>query len=582
MRSVRRIALGLIVIAVTPAAAREPMRAALYVSAADSSFLHSVGADYSRALQLWTADAATLGFAVERVRCMPRPIEASQDTPPVLILPHAYAFAPATWDSLIRFVESGGRVLAFGALGVRDGASAWLGWQRCNDLLGARVAHEMAAEQTGFLTLGATTPFASVALHGRVLGHIRMPGAIGIEVERPLAWWSTWDRIEHPVAGRPLAAATRTMRGAGRILWFGFAPHEMNSSDTEGADTRAWFHGLGAWLAGSESHAGLDPWPGAAEAAALIEEDSEDHFENVEILRAELERRGLRGTFLCVSNLAQRHPALVRRLAARHEVGSHTDDHRVLDGVALDEQRAHLSRSRDALEAISGVRATTFRAPEERTDANTLVALAEAGFECVVAGNGRTAMPEIVAVPLPPRTTPANIVRIPRIVSDDYDWFVHSQISADSVAPRLRQALARTRRIGGVLVVSLHTQLAGTPEHIGAVTPFLDDLVQQPIWITTAGEVAHWWKQRDACPIAITSRRGLLTLTVEKRRRERRPRRLHAGFPERGGVALSFRQDAGERRSGAGVAARRARILFAGCRGGSHSRRSPLRQARRG
>jgi peptidoglycan/xylan/chitin deacetylase (PgdA/CDA1 family) len=208
---------------------------------------------------------------------------------------------------------------------------------------------------------------------------------------------------------------------------------------------------------------------------------------------------------------------LVRSLALHHEVGSHTDDHRVLDGVALAEQRARLSRSRDALEAITGARATTFRAPEERTDANTIVALAEAGFECVVASNGRAAMPEIIAVPLPRRAMPATIVRIPRVVSDDYDWFVHSAIAADSIAPRLRQALARTRRIGGVLVVSLHTQFAGTPEHIGAVTPFLDDLAQQPLWITTAGQVARWWKHRDACRVSLASRRGRFALTVENR-----------------------------------------------------------------
>jgi peptidoglycan/xylan/chitin deacetylase (PgdA/CDA1 family) len=341
-------------------------------------------------------------------------------------------------------------------------------------------------------------------LHGRVFRHGRALDALGIAVERPLAWWSAWDRSEYPAAGRRLAAAARAIRGAGRILWFGAMPQAIAAS--EDAYARAWFEGLGAWLAGTQAGVDFAAWPDDAHATLLLEQDSEDRFEHADAFRAALDRRSLRGTFLCVSNLAARHPALVRRIALRHEIGSHTDDHRILEGAPFEEQRRRLAHSRHVLEDLIGRRASSFRAPEERMDTNTWAALQASGFTTVVAGNGERAMPEVRGDAL---------VSIPRIVTDDYDWLVRAPIPADSIAPTLQRALERACALRGILVVSVHTQLAGAPALLPALDPFLDELSTRPIWITTATEAADWWRARAACTVSIATRAGRFVLLVE-------------------------------------------------------------------
>ncbi len=93
---------------------------------------------------------------------------------------------------------------------------------------------------------------------------------------------------------------------------------------------------------------------------------------------------GIAATFFTLGWVADRHPALIRRIAAAgHEVASHGWDHRRVFTLSPGEFVADLRRARDALEQAGGRAVTGYRAPSFSIDARTPWAhpiLAEEGY----------------------------------------------------------------------------------------------------------------------------------------------------------------------------------------------------------
>jgi polysaccharide deacetylase family protein (PEP-CTERM system associated) len=84
------------------------------------------------------------------------------------------------------------------------------------------------------------------------------------------------------------------------------------------------------------------------------------------------DRAGVKGTFFTLGWVAERFPALIRRVAERgHEVASHGWDHRRVFTMGPEEFRADLARARGAIEDAGGVAVTGYRAPSFSIDART-------------------------------------------------------------------------------------------------------------------------------------------------------------------------------------------------------------------
>lgn len=93
---------------------------------------------------------------------------------------------------------------------------------------------------------------------------------------------------------------------------------------------------------------------------------------------------GVKATFFTLGWVAERNPALIRRIADEgHEVASHGWDHDRVFTMTPDAFRADLKRARAALEDASGQRVTGYRAPSFSIDQRTPWAhlvLAEEGY----------------------------------------------------------------------------------------------------------------------------------------------------------------------------------------------------------
>ena len=97
---------------------------------------------------------------------------------------------------------------------------------------------------------------------------------------------------------------------------------------------------------------------------------------NVDRLLDLFDESGAKGTFFVLGWIAQRHPALVGRIAGRgHEVGSHGVTHRMITELTPSEFRKEALDSRLILEDLAGAPVAGFRAPSYSINRSTLWAL---------------------------------------------------------------------------------------------------------------------------------------------------------------------------------------------------------------
>ena len=94
---------------------------------------------------------------------------------------------------------------------------------------------------------------------------------------------------------------------------------------------------------------------------------------------------GALATFFVLGQVAERHPQLVRRIAAAgHEIGSHSHSHALLPQCTADELRAEIEGSKLKLESALGTPMTTFCYPNGSTDQRSVALVREAGYRAGV------------------------------------------------------------------------------------------------------------------------------------------------------------------------------------------------------
>lgn len=93
---------------------------------------------------------------------------------------------------------------------------------------------------------------------------------------------------------------------------------------------------------------------------------------NTDRVLALFDRAGVKATFFTLGWIAERHPALIRRIAdAGHEIASHGWDHKRLFRMSAAEFADDLDRAHAAIAKASGQSPTGYRAPSFSIDART-------------------------------------------------------------------------------------------------------------------------------------------------------------------------------------------------------------------
>ena len=86
-------------------------------------------------------------------------------------------------------------------------------------------------------------------------------------------------------------------------------------------------------------------------------------YDNVERILQILDDTETKATFFIIGWVAKRYPDLVKRIAQKYEIGSHTMNHQLVWQQTRDEFREDVYASKTLLEDITGKKVDAFRAP---------------------------------------------------------------------------------------------------------------------------------------------------------------------------------------------------------------------------
>jgi peptidoglycan/xylan/chitin deacetylase (PgdA/CDA1 family) len=453
---------------------------------------------YPSLVEEWEGRLADAGGRVERIGSADelRALEGEG----TVAAPAAICLSDDEIDALHEHVEAGGGLVLTWATAARDEGCEWRGWSALRELARALDVRQVETRPGVYMTVPAGLPL-SQGIEPAARVELRWDAQVALAVEGPRAYWSDWALNPAPAEeaeGVDAAAHLASAAGGGRVVWFGFSGGE-GATPLDEARVETMLRN-GVWWAAGVPSAEILPWPGGRRAAFVLTQQVGWEFENARNL-AELARtRELPVTFFAASRRALDHPELAEALAAAGEVASQGADDQPVAGLPLTDQRGRLDQSRAQIRGWTGAEATGLRPPEERFDANTLEAWRALGGSYVVGiNNGRTGSAEVL------ETAAGPVVLLPRVLKDDYNVLVQDRtMREDDLVRAFEQGLQKLRVLGGVGVLTTHSQLAGAPRHIGAVARVLDGVrAQGEWWPATGREVAEWVLARREAEVGL-------------------------------------------------------------------------------
>ena len=87
-------------------------------------------------------------------------------------------------------------------------------------------------------------------------------------------------------------------------------------------------------------------------------------YEGVDKILEALDRRHLRGTFFCLGWVAEKHPAIIRRIAdGGHQIGCHSYQHQLATRFTPAQFEQDTGKAKKLLEDIAGREVNAYRVP---------------------------------------------------------------------------------------------------------------------------------------------------------------------------------------------------------------------------
>ena len=120
--------------------------------------------------------------------------------------------------------------------------------------------------------------------------------------------------------------------------------------------------------------------PENAQRPVLLSHGTFAIHEGLAPLLALLQENGIKATFFVPGITGERYPEAVKEIARHgHEIGSHTYGHRSVLLLKGDEEKTEIVRGMDALQAVTGIKPTTFRSASWEWSRDTLQILIDHG-----------------------------------------------------------------------------------------------------------------------------------------------------------------------------------------------------------
>ncbi|MDB4908577.1 MAG: hypothetical protein JWO05_3361 [Gemmatimonadetes bacterium] len=446
-----------------------------------------------------TLDSITEGWmqALSQVGAVPRvvtPAQALADhDAAVLVVPATPCLGAVARHAIEeRGTRHQGLLLTW-MTGVRDGGCKGVGYGLVTAAATASRVDTLHPRHASYVTVLGDDPLATDIPPGARL-ELNLFGPVAVRSPLRSAYFSDFTLNPDPNASPYLdGAVARGVVGGARAVFWGFDINRVVRQPWSQSILLRLVRNSIAWAADIPV-VGIEPWPGDHRAAAVIAQDVEDEFANARYAVDTLQAAGVRGTYYLVSALALRNRDLVAAMAKQGEVGSHTPRHQLLGGTTRESQQAALDRTQRDLASLLGKPVAGLRPPEEQYDKLTLSAWQQAGGSYLFgANNARVAAPEIVEV------DGREFVLLGRMTNDDF-ISVHRAGNTDpkALAREYLASLEKVKALGGLYVLSYHSQMLSRPELVPALGIIARHIAaDSTLWTTTAGEVADWWLRRS-------------------------------------------------------------------------------------
>lgn len=488
-----------------PATLASPVRVALVRDPAAAAYF-TRSASYDSIVDRWTATLRATGADVRVVA----PAEIAGSGARVLVIPSAHCLSVATRDAIDRAGVRGQGLIVTGPIGTKDARCRPIGYGLLVALTGASRVEPIEQRDIAYVTFPTGSALATHIPPGTRLELDPAPYVALRRAGRD-AFFSSFSLRPEPARGARLvdAAVVRSRYAGAPVAYWSFELTGVNDLPWDRTIAQMLVRNAVAWAARLPT-VELEPWPQGRRAAAVLAQDVEDQFANAEYALDSLRAAGVRGTYFLTSELARRHERLTRAIAEEDEIGTHSENHRLLGGEPADVQRRRLALTQVHLRDLLGAPVAGLRPPEEQFDKATLAAWIEAGGTYVFgANNSRAAAPELLEV------DGDTIVLLGRANVDDFD--AASLASRGSLDEIVREYLAeyqKIRALGGLYLLSYHSQLLARPELVPALARIARRIrADTVVWLTTASDVVDWWRARAAVTTRAT-RLDARTLTV--------------------------------------------------------------------
>lgn len=420
----------------------------------------------------------------------------------VLLVPSSPCLTVATREAMDMAGARGQGLIVSGPTGTHDAGCRSLGYGLLVALTGAARAEPVRGRPMVYATIPAGTPLAADLPPGARLD-ISPASQVALRTRTRDLFYSDYSLGAEPLEGAPYldAAAVRSEYRGARVVYFGFEPRDVGGNAWHRDLLRVLARNAVAWAAGIPV-ATSAPWPRGYRSAAVIAQDVEQGFASARHALDSLEAAGVRSTFFVTSDIARDHRRLTRAMAENGEVGTHTENHDLLGGTSFERQLARLEATRTSLGKLVDGKVSGLRPPEEQFDEATMAAWVRAGGTYLLGANGtRCASPELL------RVKGDTLVLLPRAFSDDFIAAGPEYRRAPHlVTAVMRSEMQRADAVGGLYVLSYHSQLLARAEYVGVVAELARELsTARGVWLATAGDVADWWRRRAALRVSITS-----------------------------------------------------------------------------
>jgi peptidoglycan/xylan/chitin deacetylase (PgdA/CDA1 family) len=491
-----------------PATLASAVRVALVRDPAAASYF-TKSATYDSIIRRWTETLRATGAEVHVVA----PGDLSASDARVLVIPSSHCLSVATREAIDRAAARGQGLIVSDAIGTKDARCRSIGYGLLVALTGASLVDTLEKRDIAYVTFPAGSALATGIPPGTRLELDPAPYVALRRAGRD-AFFSSFTLRPEPAHGAPLvdAAVVHSRYGKARVAYWSFELTGVNDLPWDHAIIQLLVRNAITWTARAPL-ADLEPWPRGKVAAAVLAQDVEDQFTNAQFALDSLRAAGVRGTYFLTSELARRHEPLTRAIAEGGEIGTHSENHRLLGGEPLDVQRRRLALTQVHLRDLVGAPVAGLRPPEEQFDTATLAAWLEAGGTYVFgANNSRAAAPELL------RVDGDTIVLLGRVNVDDFDAAsLASRGSLDEIVKEYLAEYQKVRALGGLYLLSYHSQWLARPELVPALARIARRMrADTAVWLTTASDVANWWRARAAVTVRAT-RLNARTLRVDIR-----------------------------------------------------------------